>query len=615
MTLGIRWKVTLGTLAAVMVGLAVASWLAIRSAEQTELRRTADMLQVRGALVAASLRPFFIQSGMAIDAAAFHSTVRELSQQARTRITVIRPDGVVLADSAVPAAGLASIENHLSRPEVAQAIVAGYGTDIRASQTTGERTYYVARPLDKTDGMKRGGPIVRLGLPLTTIDERITRIQRDLGAAFGVAFLAALALSVWVSRTLTKPLSEIASVARQLAGGTPGVRISTTSTDEVGLLARTLNHMTDQLEAKIKEVSEDRSQLLAMLVAMVEGVMVLDYRGVVVQVNPALERMFSLELTESRGRPVGELIRHEGLGTLVSSVLRTRTGQGGEIILSPSGRCLRVEASIAGGSREQETYAVFVFHDITELRRLEKIRKDFVANVSHELRTPLTSIKGYVEALMDGGISDPDTASAFLEIIMKQSNRLNLILDDLLQLSQIESGQLHFRQEAVDLRALLERTVAVIKPLADKKQHAITLSLPDDMPLVDGDEERLVQVFINLLDNAVKYTPDHGRILVGICKPGDRPRHQEAGTIDVFVADSGIGIPETDRPRVFERFYRVDKARSRELGGTGLGLAIVKHIVEAHGGHVWVEANVPRGSRFVVRLPISPATTSPTLTR
>jgi two-component system phosphate regulon sensor histidine kinase PhoR len=615
MTLGIRWKVTLGTLAAVMVGLGVAGWLAIRSAEQTELRRTADMLRIRAGLVAGSLRPLFDASGAAVHAAALHSTVQELSVQARTRITVIRPDGVVLADSAIPAAGLGSIENHLSRPEIAQALQTGYGTDIRASQTTGERTYYVALPLAQPDRMESGASIVRLGLPLTTIDERIARIQLDLAAAFGVAFLAALALSVWVSRTLTKPLSEIASVARQLANGTSGVRISTTSTDEVGLLAQTLNHMTDELEAKIKEVSEDRSQLLAMLVAMVEGVMVLDYRGVVVQVNPALERMFSLELTESRGRSVGEVIRHEGLGALVSSVLRTRTGQGGEIILSPSGRCLRVEASIAGGSREQEAYAVFVFHDITELRRLEKIRKDFVANVSHELRTPLTSIKGYVEALMDGGINEPETAAAFLEIIMKQSNRLNLILDDLLQLSQIESGQLRFRQEPVDLRALLERTVAVIKPLADKKHHDIMLSLPDPMPYVDGDEERLVQVFINLLDNAVKYTPDHGRILVGVRDSADRLPHQETGTIDIFVADSGIGIPETDRPRVFERFYRVDKARSRELGGTGLGLAIVKHIVEAHGGHVWVEANVPRGSRFIVRLPLGAPTMTPIVTR
>lgn len=611
MNLGIRWKVALGTLAAVLVGLVVAGWLVIRSVEQTELSRMAEMLETRSSLAAMALRPLFDQTGQTVPGLLLHATIRELSQQARLRITVIKQDGTVLSDSAVPAEGLTHVDNHLARPEVAQALSSGRGMDIRASQTTGERTYYVARLLTDPPRVQPGVPIIRLGLPLTSIDERVRHIQQDLLTAFGAAFLLAMVLSLWVSRNLTKPLSEMAAAARQLAAGTPGIRLVVSSSDEVGLLARTLNQMTDQLETKIKEVSDDRAQLLAMLIAMVEGVMVLDYRGTVVQVNPALERMFALELTESRGRHYAELIRHEGLTALVSAVLQTRSGQGGEITLSPSGSCLRVEASIAGGNREQEACAVFVFHDITELRRLEKIRKDFVANVSHELRTPLTSIKGYVEALLDGGKDDPSTAAAFLEIIMRQSNRLNLILDDLLQLSQIESGQVLFRREPVELRALLERTVAVIKPLADKKHHTIELSLPDEYVVVEGDEERLVQVFINLLENAVKYTPDQGRISMTIRHTTQSRAASPRPMIEVVVADSGIGIPEADRPRVFERFYRVDKARSRELGGTGLGLAIVKHIVEAHNGHVWVEGNAPRGSRFVVHLPVAqePSTT------
>lgn len=603
MNLGIRWKVTLGTLAAVIVGLAVAGWLVIRSVERTELSRMAETLDARIGLAALSLKPLFDRSGPTIPSPLLHSMVLELSRHAHVRITVIRQDGTVLADSAVPADGLAAVDNHLSRPEVAEALASGRGMHIRSSQTTGERTYYVALLLSDPATLHPGIPVIRLGLPLTAIDERVRHIQQDLAAAFGVAFLLAMALSLWVSRNLTKPLSEMAATARQLAGGTPGIRIAVSSTDEVGLLAQTLNQMTDQLETKIKEVSDDRAQLLAMLIAMVEGVMVLDYRGTVVQVNPALERMFAFGLTESRGRHYADLIRHEGLTAIVSSVLETRTGQGGEITLSPSGRCLRVEASIAGGSRELEACAVFVFHDMTELRRLEKIRKDFVANVSHELRTPLTSIKGYVEALVDGGKDEPATAMAFLEIIMRQSNRLNLILDDLLQLSQIESGQVLFRHEPVDLRALLERTVAVIKPLADKKHHTIELSLPNEFLVTEGDEERLAQVFINLLENAVKYTPDHGRVSVDIRTAAPSRTTVQHTMIEIVVADSGIGIPEADRPRVFERFYRVDKARSRELGGTGLGLAIVKHIVEAHSGHVWVEGNVPRGSRFVVHLP------------
>jgi two-component system phosphate regulon sensor histidine kinase PhoR len=437
------------------------------------------------------------------------------------------------------------------------------------------------------------------------MEAHIRAVQRDLAVAFGIAFLAALTLSIFLAGSITRPLAEMAFVARQLAGGARGVRIHSASRNEVGLLADTLNHMTDQLEAKIQEVSEDRAQLLAMLTAMIEGIMVLDYRGVILQVNPAFERMFGLGRTEWRGRPYGEIIRHEELSELVSKILRVKIGEGKEIILFPSARCLRVEASMAGGKKENEACVVLVFHDITDLRRLEKIRKDFVANVSHELRTPLTSIKGYVEALIDGGKDDPGTAAQFLDIILRQSNRLNLILDDLLQLSQIESGQVLLRKDPVDLRSVLERTVAFIKPLADKKQHTVAATLPAQVPLVVGDEERLVQVFINLFENAVKYTPDGGTITVDLERSLNHRKPELGDAIEVRVSDSGIGIPEADRPRVFERFYRVDKARSRELGGTGLGLAIVKHIVEGHGGLVWVEGNHPRGSRFIVRLPVS----------
>jgi two-component system phosphate regulon sensor histidine kinase PhoR len=232
-----------------------------------------------------------------------------------------------------------------------------------------------------------------------------------------------------------------------------------------------------------------------------------------------------------------------------------------------------------------------------------------VANVSHELRTPLTSIRGYVEALLDGAKDDREASTQFLNIIGTQSERLNLILDDLLQLSQIESGQVMFKREPVDIAAIVERSAATIRPLAEKKQHRLVISNAAQIPWVLGDEDRLVQVLTNLLDNAVKYTPDGGTISVTTQSgPGPKGPSQESSIVEITVADTGIGIPEADRPRVFERFYRVDKARSRELGGTGLGLAIVKHIVEQHGGQVWVEGHTPSGSRFIVRLPAASAT-------
>ncbi|WP_455388884.1 two-component system histidine kinase PnpS [Petrachloros mirabilis] len=604
MTLSIRWKVTIATLFALACGFVVAELLAARSLEEVELARSHQALEVRTNLIAYDLRSLLRVSKTLPATVQLQSIVRELGSRALARVTLINSEGQVLADSAVLDRDLSTVENHRTRPEIERAAVTGFGTDLRSSQTTGERTLYRAVRLG--DLGQTSPPIyLRLGLPMTTLDEGLSKLKRNLMLAFVTAFMIAVGLSIWLAGSLTRPLLDMATAARQLAAGDHTVHIQTSSHDEVGVLADTLNHMTDELKSKIGELSEDRSQLLAMLTSMVEGVMVLDYRGRVLQVNPALERMFGVTRAETRGRLVSELFRHPELNQLVSNVLASRVGQEDEIVLAPSGRCLHIEASVAGGQQDNEACVVLVFHDITELRRLENIRKDFVANVSHELRTPLTSIKGYVEALLDGGKDDPDTSVRFLDIILKQSDRLNLILEDLLQLSKIESGQVQFKREPLHIGSVVERTIAMIKPLADKKHHRLIAQVSSDLPLVNGDQERLVQVLANLVDNAIKYTPEGGQITVTARRipiAENRTEPQQDG-IELSVTDTGIGIPEQDRPRVFERFYRVDKARSRELGGTGLGLAIVKHIVEGHGGQVWVEGNRPTGSRFVVWLP------------
>jgi two-component system phosphate regulon sensor histidine kinase PhoR len=604
MTLSIRWKVTIGTLLVLTCGFFIARTLAIRSLEQQEIAQSGQILETRTSLVAYGLQPFLTQSGALSSTPQLRTAVRDLSSRAFSRVTVVAPDGRVLADSAVSDSNLSAVENHLTRPEILQAVATGRGTDLLSSHTTGERTLYLALRISAPN-QATPSVFLRLGLPMTTLDREVAKLHRNLAIAFGIAFLIAVALSVWVAQSITKPLSDIAIAARQLANGDHAVRIRTGSRDEVGLLADTLNHMTDQLRAKIDELSEDRAQLLAMLTSMVEGVMVLDRRGRVLQVNPALERMFDVTRIETRGHPCSDVFRHPQLDTLVSTVLAERVDKEDEILLHPSGRCLHIEASVTECDRENDACAVLVFHDITELRRLENIRKDFVANVSHELRTPLTSIKGYIEALLDGAKDDPDTSTKFLDIILKQSDRLNLILEDLLQLSKIESGQVLFKREPLHIQSVIERTLAMIKPLADKKGHRLVSLVEDNLPAALGDEDRLMQVLSNLLDNAVKYTPEKGTITVAahpVSDDAERPAIVTA--VELSVTDTGLGIPEGDRPRVFERFYRVDKARSRELGGTGLGLAIVRHIVEGLGGRVWVEANAPTGSRFVVRFPI-----------
>ncbi|MGQ0810122.1 MAG: two-component system histidine kinase PnpS [Nitrospiraceae bacterium] len=602
MTLSIRWKVALGTLCAMTVGLAVAWWLSVRSIESIELARLTEALEARTGLAAITFEPLLQKFDRLTPDPSLQALAREIGQRALARVTLIGPDGTVLADSATDDRALGKLDNHGTRPEVLQAWSSGQGTDMRVSETTGYRMLYVALRVIPAETKVGHRVVVRLALPLTKLESQILTVERSLAIALGVAFLASFLLSVVIARGLTTSLSEMAVMARDLATGSTSKRIPVTSKDEVGVLAMALNDMTTQLEAKMHQVSEERAQLLAVLVSMAEGVMVLDCRGIVLQVNPALERMFSVKAGDARGRSHWEVIRHHELNELTAHALDGRARQGGE--LTAAGRRFRVEASIAGGRQDNEACVVLVFHDITAVRRLENVRKDFVANVSHELRTPLTSIKGYVEALIDGGKDDPQTATRFLDIILKQSDRLNLILEDLLQLSQIESGQVSFKHQPVRLGSLIERTVALMKPLADKKGHTLHVYLPDDLPPVVGDEDRLVQVITNLLDNAVKYTPEQGTITVAAHHlNGPRTDPPPFGTVELSVTDTGIGIPEPDRPRVFERFYRVDKARSRELGGTGLGLAIVKHIVEGHGGRVWVEGNHPIGSRFVVRVP------------
>ncbi|NOT22650.1 MAG: PAS domain-containing protein [Nitrospiraceae bacterium] len=603
MTLSIRWKVTIGTLLVLACGLLIARTLAVRSLEQQEIAQSGQILEARTSLVAYGLQPFLTPSGTLSPTPQLQTAVRDLGARALARVTIVALDGRVLADSAVSDSNLPAVENHLARPEIQQAVATGRGTDFRTSHTTGERTLYLAIPL-LSAGQTSPSAFLRLGLPMTAFDLEVDKLHRNLALAFGIAFLIAVALSVGLAHSITKPLSTIAIAAQQLAKGDHAVHIRTGSRDEVGLLADTLNHMTDQLKTKIDELSEDRGQLLAMLTSMVEGVMVLDSRGRVLQINPALERMFDVTRMDVRGHPCSDVFRYPQLDTLVSRVLTKRMNAEDEILLHPSGRRLHIEASVTANDRENDAFAVLVFHDMTELRRLELIRKDFVANVSHELRTPLTSIKGYIEALLDGAKDDPETSTKFLNIILKQSDRLNLILEDLLQLSRIESGQILFKREPLHIQGAIERTLAMIKPLADKKGHRLVSFVEGDLPAVLGDEDRLIQVLSNLLDNAVKYTAGTGTVTVAAHPVSDDTERPGITTaVEVSVTDTGIGIPEQDRPRIFERFYRVDKARSRELGGTGLGLAIVRHIVEGLGGRVWVEGNTPTGSRFVVRLP------------
>ncbi len=599
MRLSLQWKVLLGYLVIAGAGLGMAGWLALNALEASDLDQLRLGLTAQARITAKLFAAPLAQARP--DSATIDALADELGSTIHARITVINPEGLVLGDSYESGEALRRMDNHATRPEVRQAVTDGVGSSIRYSDTVGTRLLYLALPV------RSGGPdgrllgFVRVALPLTEIEARHRGLRSLLAAALGGAFLLSMGLSYFVARSVTHPLGEMVAAARRMARGEFREKIHTHSNDEVADLAAVLNQMATAIEETIQTLNDDRAKMEATLTAMQEGVIVLAPDGTVRLINQAMERMVGRRGTEVLGRTYLEVIRQPRLNEFITEVLTQSTTSSTEIsfVAGPE-RTFQVQASPLPQGTGESHGLVLVFHDITELRRVEQVRKDFVANVSHELRTPLTAIKGYIEALEDEAFEDREQRHRFLETIRKQTDRLNLIITDLLLLAKIESGQVPIKQEPVALAGLIDRTIGLLKRLIEQKQHRVVMKIPAALPPILGDEERLGQVFSNLLDNAIKYTPEQGTITISAeLRDGPPP-----AMIEVTVEDTGIGIPPQDLPRIFERFYRVDKARSRELGGTGLGLSIVKHLVEGHSGTVWAE-NQGKGTRFVVRLPIS----------
>jgi two-component system phosphate regulon sensor histidine kinase PhoR len=399
-----------------------------------------------------------------------------------------------------------------------------------------------------------------------------------------------------VSRILIHPLNEIIEGAGRLAGGFFNWRIRLHKRkDELADLGGLLNHLTETMGERIGKLSQALAETQALLGGMEEGVLILDFQGRVQKMNGAMEAILSHAHPADAGRHYLEVFRDPELNDLIQATLRNKKAQ--HRILSPlgqPGRTFHIQSSIIQYPERGEGVVV-VFHDITDLKRLERIRQDFVANVSHELRTPLTTIGGYVEALLDGTLEDPTQAEQFLRVIERHSRRMEKIVSDLLLLSELEAPDRLLHREPVSWPDIIGSALEALRPQADSKNQTLRSTIPGELPRILGDGQKIHQVIINLLGNAIAYTPEGGHITVEV-----RPLE---GGVEISVADNGIGIPPEHLSRIFERFYRVDKGRSREEGGTGLGLSIVKHIVEAHGGWVRVESKPGRGSRFIFFLP------------
>jgi two-component system phosphate regulon sensor histidine kinase PhoR len=511
----------------------------------------------------------------------------QLGADSGIRITLIRRDGVVLADSSVEPAHVRDMQNHRDRPEVRAAFASGRGMNVRRSATTGNTYVYVARTLSGPGGDVM---ILRLAEPLEQLDALKTRLAAAMALAMLAAGIAILFTSLWLDRRLFEPVSRLIAGAQDLARGRVS-RVAVPDEEELAALALALNRLAATSEQQLDAMSRERDNLQEILASMSEGVLVVDRDGRALMINPAFYQLFDL-VGDFTGRPALEIIRHPGFARLIEDTLRKRQPQSSQIVLPSAERrtLLLASAVLSGGERG----AVVAARDTTELTRVADMRRDFVANVSHELKTPLAAIRGYAETLRDGALDEPPTARRFTDRILSQCRRLQELLDDLLILSRLEGTDAALDREPVDLDAVARRAVELLTPAAREKRVEIEL-VEEEVPAVQGDAGNLERLLLNLLDNAIKYNRPDGRITVRLGRCG--------GDALLEVSDTGIGIPAEAIPRIFERFYRVDKGRAREEGGTGLGLAIVKHIAQAHGGQVDVESRVGRGSTFRVRLP------------
>jgi two-component system, OmpR family, phosphate regulon sensor histidine kinase PhoR len=418
-----------------------------------------------------------------------------------------------------------------------------------------------------------------------------------------LSLIILIPLAYFLVRSLTHPILEVTQKAIQLVSGTLNREVQINSKDELGSLSKAIGEMGIQLRNKIEEISKEKDYLQTILKGMMEGVLVVDGRGRILMVNDALRNLLSFSSDVADKMPL-EVIRNAELEAAITSVVREGKNKVLELnVTVPGGRILEVNvvgilpsSNSTGADGEGVRGAIAVFHDITRLKELEIIRQDFVANVSHELRTPLTTIKGYAETLLEGALKEA-VAFQFVQVIKRHTDRLTKIVEDLLMLSKIESKEFQLKIEFISLPDFINDVIDFVKEAAEKKEISISQSKITSSQAVGADRNYLEQIFINLLDNAIKYTHEGGKVTISAIEKDKRE-------IQFSIEDDGMGIPREDIPRIFERFYRVDKGRSQELGGTGLGLSIVKHLVQAHGGRVWVESQLGEGSTFYFTLPI-----------
>lgn len=570
-----------------VVSLWSATWYATRQVRSFYIVQREEDLRQRLRV----LEPQF--SGLVTDGVwpQVNALCKDLGRRSGTRITVILPTGQVVGDSDNDPERM---DNHADRPEVAAALQGRQEPSVRYSKSVGAEMLYLALPVKRNDQLAY---VLRLSVPVTAINKALRTVNLRMALAGVLITVAAAGASLWVSVGISRPLAQLRTGAERFALGDFGQKLPIHETEEIGGLARALNQMADQLSARLRKMAEQRNELEAVLASMEEGVLAIDLDERLISINRAAAALFRVEREVVQGHVIQEVVRNADLLRFVSGALAGDDPMESDIDLHDgSGRQMKAHATALCNTEGRRIGTLIVLNDVTRLRRLETVRRDFVANVSHELRTPITSIKGFVETLLDGAIEDAERAVRFLKIIGKQADRLNAIVEDLLALSRLEeaSGRDQIPLEMARIAPVLATAVEVCHEKAEARRIELSVTCPESLQ-ARINALLLEQALVNLIDNAIKHSEEGGQVDIGAAEQEDE--------VVLSVRDRGCGISSEHIPRLFERFYRVDKARSRDMGGTGLGLAIVKHIAQTHGGRASVESELGRGSTFRIHLP------------
>jgi len=521
------------------------------------------------------------------------NTVDRIAAIADARITLITADGRVVFDSETNAS---EMDNHLNRTEIQEARVKGQGSATRFSRTLRIDTLYAAIPIFR--GKEIEG-YIRLARPLTEVKKSIHEMNIVLLQSFLFVGALSFLIAFLFSARFVSPIQEMEQFTTRLREGEMPGTLLISAADERGRLARNINHLVTELKEKIDLAQEEKGKLEAAFASMTDGVLVLNNSGAIEVVNAAFTHMFSVRYADIEGKTPLDAFRNIALQKALDRFRGNGVPLSQEILLEEGDiRAVDVTISPIRGLPRNDEKTMLVFHDVTRLKNLEKMRVDFVANVTHEIKTPLTAILGFIETLKDGAIEEKEIARHFLETIHNHAQRLNRLVDDLLTISNIEMGETKMSFEDLSLISVIESVLPIIEQQAARKDIKVKKELPDALPPVKADRDKVIQILLNVLDNAVKFTDREGAVSI-------TAHDNEDGRVAVRISDTGIGIPKAEIPRLGERFYRVDKTRSREMGGTGLGLSIVKHLLMAHGGALSIDSRPGRGTSVSIFFPVA----------